>query len=406
MRAQLVFLLVGVMLLTFSAISAPSSSAVALTVRQMDTGRGLDVVEKEVEAYASGLIWEILSVDDTADVGIGSSLALSRDGFAHVSYYDKTNKRLKYAWQDASGWHREFVTSDPIEIGQTTSLVLDSDGRPHMSYHDKTNEAVKYAHKGSSGWHIETVSTGTGADGGYVALALDVSARPHISYYRSTSYTAGELKYAAKGVSGWQIETVDDSGKCGMYSSLVLDASGYPQISYRDASAGKADLKFARKDASGWHLETPYTLGNVGYNTSLALDTAGNPHISHYMQAPESILEYTYRDASGWHTKDVAWGGSLGGSSPSLAVSSSGRPYIAFYWWPYGQGPRAIYYAQKNAAGWQLDPIVDPGGRVDVSLALFDGKHPVVSYYNQSRQTLEIARGTALSALYLPLVVK
>jgi hypothetical protein len=80
----------------------------------------------------------------------------------------------------------------------------------------------------------------TGNVGEYSSLALDSSGYPCISYYDITN---GDLKYAFGTGSAWSIQTVDEAGDVGYYSSLALDSSGYPHISYYDGTNG--DLKYA-----------------------------------------------------------------------------------------------------------------------------------------------------------------
>lgn len=95
---------------------------------------------------------------------------------------------------------------------------------------------------------------------------------------------------ASDALSVWRIETVDDDGWVGLYSSLALDSWGQPHISYHDI--GNVDLKYAYKDATGWHVETVTgSEGDVGsYSTSLALDSFDQPHISYYDDTGEKLM--------------------------------------------------------------------------------------------------------------------
>jgi hypothetical protein len=86
----------------------------------------------------------------------------------------------------------------------------------------------------------------------------------------------------------WHIERVDDFG---IHTSLALDASSYPHVSYYDYAY--RDLKYAYRDGSGWHIETVDAVGWVGRHTSLALDGSGYPHISYYDETNDA-LNYAY----------------------------------------------------------------------------------------------------------------
>lgn len=51
------------------------------------------------------------------------------------------------------------------------------------------------------------------------------------------------LRYAFRESSGWTIDTVDDNGWVGPYTSLALDYAGRPHISYYDQT--NTNLKYA-----------------------------------------------------------------------------------------------------------------------------------------------------------------
>ncbi len=313
-------------------------------------------------AYQDAAGWHIETVD--SEGGMYTSLALDGDGYPRMSYYDDfPNCDLKYGYQDASGWYTETVDSE-ASVGRFTSLALDGNGYPHISYYDDLpNWDLKYAHQDASGWHIETVDSEAEV-GWSTSLALDGGGYPHISY------PGGGLRYAYQDDSGWHIETVDSEG--GAYTSLALDQDGYPHISYLGGTDGH--LKYAYQDSSGWYIETVDSDEYVGYSTSLALDRDGYPYISYY-DSSNADLKYARQHASGWHIQTVD---SEGGGHTSLALNGDGYPHISYY-----DGTNAdLKYAHQDASGWHIE-IVDSEGNVgsDTSLALGGDGYPHISYY-------------------------
>jgi len=52
--------------------------------------------------------WHYETVDDSYDVGYSAYLALDENGYPHISYLGEARLYdyfLKYAYQDANGWH-------------------------------------------------------------------------------------------------------------------------------------------------------------------------------------------------------------------------------------------------------------------------------------------------------------
>ncbi len=119
-------------------------------------------------------------------------------------------------------------------------------------------------------WCIETVDSG-GDVGEDTSLALDSSGNPHISYYDGTNY---DLKYARWNGASWEIETVDSDGSVGWYTSLALDSSGNPHISYWDLS--NYDLKFATTRPDGDIEDVELTASSAADGVLLGWTVSGD----------------------------------------------------------------------------------------------------------------------------------
>ncbi|MDD3887951.1 MAG: Ig-like domain-containing protein [Patescibacteria group bacterium] len=355
------------------------------------------------------------------------SLGLDSNGYAHISYIDTTSYYLRYAYQDASGWHYEVV--DNRAYINSSIIAIDNNGYPHICYIDNnyTTQNIRYVYKDVSGWHYETIKSNTFLNFGiYLSIALDSSNYPHISYY---NYPAGyDLFYFYKNGSGWHEETVDFGGDVGQYNSIAVDSLNQPHISYYDNT--NKDLKYAFKVSGGaWAVETvDSSSADIGRSTSIVTDSSNRPHIS-YSDVTNYDLKYTYKDAGAWNYATVSTNASY--SYPtSIDLTSTGLPQITYnynnlirayyttvwnlddYRYQYPGQTSAIAvdsnnlvhissptnyrlnYTYENEYGWN-EAIVDKSTSINnspySSIALDQNNYSHISYYDGVNDDLEYA---------------
>jgi hypothetical protein len=224
-------------------------------------------------------------------------------------------------------------------------------------------------------WFIETADA-AGDVGTYTSLALDASGNPHISYRDDTNDT---LKYAYYDGSSWQIETVDATGNVGIWTSIALDTSDNPHILYSELYPVE-DLKYAYHDGSSWQIETVDATGAVGYYASITLDASDKPHISYYDDTNDD-LKYAYHDGSSWQIESVDTAGYVGAHT-SIALDSSDNAHISYY---EDYPNYDLKYAYYDGTGWQIE-TVDTTGYMGfyTSIGLDATDNPHISYYNDS----------------------
>jgi len=345
------------------------------------------------------------SPDTTGNVGQYTSLALDDSGNPVVSYYDVTNGDLKVLHcGNANCTAGNSVTSpDPDaatrDVGKYTSLVLDGSGNPVVSYYDATNGDLKVLHCDDP--NCQGVETPTSPDttdwvGWDTSLVLDTSGNPVVSYRYHTA--DGDLKVLHCGnancSAGNSITSPDTAGDAGWSTSLALDASGNPVVSYYVGIA--RDLKVLHCNDSNCaggdeSITSPDTAGDVGYYTSLALDTSGNPVVSYYDVTNQNLKVLHCGDANCAAGNSITSPDKGGWNGTSLALDAAGNPVVSYL--SYSDMDLKVLHCSNGSCG-AFNTITAPDTEGDVgeftSLALDAGGRPVVSYFDRTNGNLKV----------------
>jgi ELWxxDGT repeat protein len=275
-------------------------------------------------------------IDSTGDVGEYSSIVIDSYGFKHISYFDATNTKLKYATDKSGSWVHTTVNTN-IQMGKYTSIAIDSEGYVHISYdyYSMSYNHLMYATDKSGSW-VNTIADGSAEVGSHTSIAVDSNDTVHISYHDSGS-SKKNLKYATcssscSSASSWSNVTVDSNGDVGRYTSIAIDSNDALHISYRDST--NDDLKYATcssscTSASAWTNSTIDSVGNVGSRTSIAIDSNDAVHIS-YHDITNGDLKYATDQSGSWANTTVDSVGTVG-QYTSIAIDSNDVVHISYY---------------------------------------------------------------------------
>ncbi|MBI2913242.1 MAG: hypothetical protein HYY03_04920, partial [Chloroflexi bacterium] len=371
----------------------------------------------------------ITSPDTFGNVGGYTSLELDPLGNPVVSYYDEANHDLKVLHCNdpacAGGDESIALPQTAGTAGRYTSLALDGLGNPVVSYCELIFGTLGYSCGGLKVLHCndpncdsavagpESITSPDTAGSAHISLALDSSGNPVVSYCSAGESLAGaeecrDLKVLHCGdptcASGNVITSPDTFRDAGWYTSLALDGSGKPVISYFESV--DRDLKVLHcGDAtctSGNSITFPDVGGDGGEFTSLALNPAGNPVVSYCLNKGVLCghLKVLHCDDPNCAGDDIIASPDTAGDVglwSSLALDGAGNPVVAYA--DFTNGDLKVLHC-GNPTCTAGNSVVSgfaaavPGSIVgsDTSLVLDTAGNPVISTYDGGNGDLWVIR--------------
>jgi hypothetical protein len=343
----------------------------------------------------------ITTPDASGTVGQNTSVTVDAKNFPVVSYYDATKGLLKVLHCGDAACKNNNVTFTPDSTGSNglqSSIKLSAAGNPIVAYYDITNHALKVLNCGNANCNASnTIVTADASNdvGTYPAMVLDSSGNPAVSYFDITN---GRLKILRCGNttcgSGNTVTTpVATNGVSGYFSSIVLPTTGFPVVSYFNRSTNSLNILQCGNAAcnSGNNSLTVPDSGNVGEYTTLALDAKGYPLVSYYDYGHNALKVLHCDSVTCSDNSDVVADSATGaGQFTSMKLDSNGNAVVSY--WDSTKGSLKLLHC-GNANCSANNNIATPSSGntgADTALALDANGFPVISYYDLTANLMKV----------------
>jgi hypothetical protein len=296
------------------------------------------------------------------------------------------------------------VLDNPVNtVGQYSSVAV-RNNRPAISYYDATARdlrVLRCADARCTSSVISQIDTGPSFVGEYTGIAIPVDNFPVVSYFDSTNKALKVLKCNDPDCLGANesIVTVDDpANQVGFDSALAIGADGFPVISYADLTAGTLKVaKCVNASCTGGTVISTLVgspTDRMGEFSAIAIASDGLPIISFYATTATALRVVKCNDAACSGNDEVAItldDDGVVGRDSAIAVPADGLPVLSYY----DQTRRNLRVAKCttsacNAATIQVvDPLFGNDRGQHTGIGIFPGSgFPVISHYDATTGSL------------------
>jgi hypothetical protein len=251
-------------------------------------------------------------------------------------------------------------------------------------------------------WVVEYVDSTVPANtaAAYPSLALDTAGHPFISYvFPIVAASQVQLRLAGKLGSAWAIDSaVDPVAMIVGPTSLALDGSNNPKVAYSEGT-GSQRVKFASRSGTAWSQQIVEEVqpgqAHQGDQPSLALTSTGSPRLAYVgdMFNASGDLRFATQSGSSWSAGLVP-GADFYANHPSLKLDSAGTARVAYNYYNDSTKKRVLRYSTGTGTWSHATVVSDVGSSSDryVALALdsLDRPHILYSFYDSNTNSYSL----------------
>lgn len=371
-----------------------------------------------IQQWARATAWQTpTAFDSTGNVGLYGSTALTSSNLVATTYYDKTNKTIKYAERASNGtWTIENIETFGLDYaGGVNSdkntkfgiALSPADSKMSVAYCNyaqgglATQSDLRFAHRVGGGagncgtsnnWSCSGVSAfyNNACSMRQISLAYTVtSTQPALAYIDGSS-----LKYAEysteNAISTWIHTTVIDSGTGLTYDQnqtvLSFLSNGAPIIFFvQNDGASVNYVKYTYRSNDTWTWSAPATILSDAWTGAIthpyALSVVKDQietDLFHISAGLSNNLKYTTLNSSfvvgsvtTVETGPYTWN--------SIMLQASGYPSIAYY----DYTSDALKYAAYNGASWVVESVAASMGAYVSMVPGASSSYPNMTLYDE-----------------------
>ncbi len=369
--------------------------------------------------------WQVEVVDSEGYTGLYNSIAVDRQGYAHIAYRQVLPEEiLKYAHWNGTGWTRSNVDTGP-GAGQWSSIAVDSQNRPHIAYRmleDQRLDQLRYARWNGTGWEVFMLESNVGTLIQATSITIDDHDLAHIAYIqigptigpRYPPLIVAKVKYAHPlNPRAWTIGLVESREWVpgSIFSlSLSLDGQGRPHLAYPmytlvvdNSIFFRVDLRYTRLVNNIWARSTveSYDWDAPCSAIAMAIGNNGTVNVAYRSESfirSAKLLSFEHNSSGVFATWDRSLVGRVFAPITDLSIGSESEGRLHLFYGDFLASKFTLWHAVWLDHRWartMVDAIPTVpeaiGLPVDAGLAVQPGASPQVSYYDPVNVDLKYA---------------